>query len=278
MSMTTETVVIKGRHLGVRGVLLLVTLAIGLVFGSSRPVGESYTFKFANPTKNHSISLVTWNICVAGNKNARYPLDEFPLNFNQNALVNTKACNQAMLREINKRHLAEGFSPIVLPLSYGRLSPAMQVLVIVNAERTSRGLPPYVGVTTALMSDSLIGAKSGKDPNPSNADGNWIQFNSIWAGSYQNVLMADYDWMYNDGWAGSSNNTINIDCHSPSGRGCWGHREGILANYPVISNSELVAGAAVVTNGPSSLATPSIAAAFEEIQGPIRIAKALPNP
>ena len=256
---------------------LFTLVIVAFMVLTSGPVGDKYSQNIPNPSKNSSISDATWNICVAGKADAGFQLDYYPDSFNQNSIVNTKACDQAVLRDINARHRAEGVPPMTLPSNFESLSPSMQVIYVVNAERVSRNLPPYVGVLNSLNADSLIAAKAGNDPNPSKHDGNWLVYNSIWAGGYQSALLADYDWMYNDGWGGNSDNTINVDCTSARAQGCWGHREGILATYDPSGGTILLAGAAVVTSGPSSLSVPSYAAAFEQVQTPIKVDKILGN-
>ena len=227
---------------------LFAVVAVTLLVASSAPVGDKYTQNIPNPPSNSSISDSTWNICVAGRADAGYQLNYYPDSFNENSIVNTKACDQAVLKDINARHRQEGVPPITLPSNFESISPAMQVIYVVNAERQSRNLPPYIGVLNSLNRDSLIAAKAGNDPNPSKGDGNWLVYNSIWAGGYQSALLADFDWMYNDGWGGNSHDTINVDCTSARAQGCWGHREGILATYGPSSGTVLLAGAAVVTS------------------------------
>ena len=43
--------------------------------------------------------------------------------------------------------------------------------------------------------------------------------------------MADYVWMYDDGWGGAGN-TSNIVCTSSGAAGCWAHREELLGYDP----------------------------------------------
>jgi hypothetical protein len=64
------------------------------------------------------------------------------------------------------------------------------------------------------------------------------QYGSIWAGDF-GPLASDYDWMYNDGYS-QDGSGINVDCQSAHAKGCWGHRDNILATY---SQPTLSAGA-----------------------------------
>ena len=112
-----------------------------------------------------------------------------------------------------------------------------QILTVVNDERVDRGLPPIDYVTSQLDSYAQGGANAGSDPSfPSSLTGGApITFGgSIWAGGLTSVLEADYYWMYDDGYSGSS--TTNSACSLSNPSGCWGHRDIILhpfAELPV---------------------------------------------
>lgn len=254
-----------------------LVVVLGLVLDSSSPIGETYSAVLKNPAKNVLISQKAWDTCIVGYPNANIPVNEFPNDLNASELINTRACNKAVLAEINFRHYVEGYPPISLSKSYFSMPAPEQLLVVINEERTTRNLAPFVGVVSSLNEDSLLAAKRGVDPNPSSKDGSWSIYNSIWAGGYQSALLADFDWMYSDGWGGSVNNTINVDCTSSRSLGCWGHRQGILTAYPPSSGLILVAGSALVTNGSANLELPSWAAAFEQVpKSDVRINLDLP--
>ena len=245
--------------------LIIVALAVIVVISLRQSSGPVPSSSLPNPESNTSLSVRAWDTCIAGNPYANIPTNEYPNSFNPSQVINTPDCNAAVLTDINRRHAIEGYRPMTLPSDFGTLSPPEQLITVVNAERVSRHLPPYKAMLLSLDQDALRAANAGIDPNPSKADGNWTQYNSIWAGGYQTVLMADFDWMYNDGWGGSSSKTINVDCKSAKAKTCWGHRQVILAPYTLEPGDVLVAGGAVVTTGPSSLAVPSWAAAFESV-------------
>ena len=73
-------------------------------------------------------------------------------------------------------------------------------------------------------------------------------------------LEADYMWMYEDGWGGSSSSTPNLACTFAGALGCWGHRDQLLGfdgtyNFGVglhCTTCEMGTGFAVV-NGTGSL-------------------------
>ena len=107
-----------------------------------------------------------------------------------------------------------------------------QILTVVNDERIDRGLPPIDYVTSQLNAYAQGGANAGTDPTfPSSLTGGApITFGgSIWAGGLTSVLEADYYWMYDDGYSGSS--TTNSACSLSSPAGCWGHRDIELHEY-----------------------------------------------
>jgi hypothetical protein len=134
-------------------------------------------------------------------------------------LDNSAPCVQAALSEVNYARGAQGLGPMVLGASWAELSVPEQVLIVVNAERTARGLATYAGLNTELDHLAQMGiTRNGDPPLPSGAWGS-----SIWAGGYDNVLLADYAWMYSDGPGGQ-----NVECTNADSSGCFGHRAAIL--------------------------------------------------
>ena len=152
------------------------------------------------------------------------------------------ACQQAVLDAIDKARAAEGVGPLVLPTSYGSLSLAEQLLVLANLERVDRGLPGFAGLSDQLDGLALSGANANNDP----AGPAGTSWGSNWAGGEATALLADFDWMYDDG-VGSP----NMDCSAqqPSG-GCWDHRQNILGNY---GPHPSMGAAATTVNGVSSM-------------------------
>ncbi len=143
---------------------------------------------------------------------------------------NSRACTTYILAAINHARAVEGVAPMMLPNNWYTLSADEQMFVLTNLERTARGLPPYQGLVSALNHSAAAGAARNVDP--------WFVsgmtqqgFTSILADASPSPLAADYVWMYNDGWGGTSRNTSNVDCTSPGASGCWGHRHNILGVY-----------------------------------------------
>ncbi|MGH9104860.1 MAG: hypothetical protein ACRDZX_03305, partial [Acidimicrobiales bacterium] len=132
------------------------------------------------------------------------------------------ACQSAVLAAIDQARAGEGVGPLVVPSYYGDLTTAQQLLVLADHERVDRGLPGFTGLSSQLDALALQGATSDDDPDGPN-DSSW---GSNWAGGEASALLADYDWMYDDG-PGSP----NLDCTHSSSSGCWDHRQNILGDY-----------------------------------------------
>ena len=151
-------------------------------------------------------------------------------------------CQQAAVQAINQERAIEGVRPLSLPAGYNSLSTQRQLLVLADLERVDRGLPGFTGLSTRLDGLAEKGALSKSDPTGP-PEGNW---GSNWAGGESSALLADYDWMYDDG-AGSP----NIDCASTVDQGCWSHRRNILAYY---GPHPSMGAAAVSVDGMASMA------------------------
>jgi len=150
---------------------------------------------------------------------------------------NGSACIGSMLEAIDAAHAAEGIPPMVLPTNWYALSAPEQLFVVVDLERTERGLPPYVGLAAPLDAADQSAAAAAADPVYETAFGS-IQtagFGGVWAGGAEvsggAVLQADDAWMYQDGWGGAGA-TENEACTSPGAAGCWAHRDQILGYDP----------------------------------------------
>jgi hypothetical protein len=176
-----------------------------------------------NSTQSPSCS----NPCVqmVGPKSAARP--QFPT-FN-----GTPTCTRFVLRSLNTARSEESLPTIVLPTNWYLLKPQEQIFVIVDLERTARGLPPYLGLNEKLHVSAQTAAARATDPSyaPGFAAGLDPQGIAGMGGalaSGYSTLEADYMWMYEDGWGGSSLLTPNIACTFASALGCWGHRDQLL--------------------------------------------------
>ena len=136
------------------------------------------------------------------------------------------ACIGVELRAINHMHQLEGVAPMALPTNWARLSVPEQLFVVTDLERVDRGLPAYLGLNGALSAVAQVGALRNADPVPPPRLEGW-DVGSTWAGGAGNALMADFEWMYDDGPGGT-----NLDCRPPSWTYCWVHRDNILQRWP----------------------------------------------
>jgi hypothetical protein len=171
------------------------------------------------------------------------------------AAASAARCQDLVIEAIDHARQAEGVGPLVLPARYATLTTPRQLLVLADLERVSRGLPAFVGLSRPLDELAETGALTKSDP-----DG-WpgTSWGSNWAGGEGSALLADYDWMYDDG-AGSP----NLLCGHPSSAGCWAHRRNILGDYgpqPSMGAAEAVVGG--VTSITELFSSSSAAAAKE---------------
>jgi hypothetical protein len=145
-----------------------------------------------------------------------------------------KACNQLALTAIDRaRKALEKMGGMSFSRSaYARLTAAEQLFVVVNLERTERGLAPATVLSKSLNAIAQAGARAGRDPAVQNAlrrlpgGGRTVYAGATWSGGWVNPLGADYAWMYDDGPGGS-----NLDCRTASSKLCWGHRDILLTGF-----------------------------------------------
>jgi hypothetical protein len=151
--------------------------------------------------------------------------------------TNGVACTNYILAAINNARAIEGVHPMVLPSNWFSLSVPQQLFVLMDLERTARGLPAYLGINSALTTDAQHAAATNSDPSiaagfamANDAQGS-AGFGGAWSGGF-NPLAADYIWMYDDTWGGSAAKTSNIACTSAGAAGCWAHRDELLGSDP----------------------------------------------
>ncbi len=150
---------------------------------------------------------------------------------------NSVACTAYLLEAIDAARAVEGIGPMVLPSNWYQLSASEQLFVVLDLERTARGLPPYAGINAVLSREAQSAAQAQSDPSrapgfplATDAQG-YPALDGTWATGFS-VLAADYAWMYNDGWGGSASSTSNVDCTSANSSGCWSHRDELLGQDP----------------------------------------------
>jgi hypothetical protein len=150
-------------------------------------------------------------------------------------------CQQVVVHAIDRARAAEGVRPLELPSYYDSLPVAGQLLVLTDLERVDRGLAGFTGLSSKL--DALAEAAAISDDDPTGPSG--TAWGSNWAGGEGSALLADYDWMYDDG-PGSP----NMDCTSAVAGGCWDHRRNMLSNY---GPHPAMGAAATMVNGVTSM-------------------------
>ena len=90
-------------------------------------------------------------------------------------------------------------------------------------------LQPIGALCSYCDAAAVDGAAGSHDPYLSSPPPGFYGYTSNWAGGIANALVADYYWMYDDGYGGPGT-TFNFDCTSPTAPGCWGHRHDILVS------------------------------------------------
>ena len=144
-------------------------------------------------------------------------------------------CVSAVVAAIDNARADGGLGAMDLPTNWTSLSPAQQLFVATNLERTARGLPAISALAGALDVAAAQSAASGSDPVPPlGFPARWWTGN--WAGALGNPLEAMYYWMYDDGLG-----SPNVACTATDLSGCWGHRRNVLVQQ---SCTPCVAGAA----------------------------------
>ncbi len=139
------------------------------------------------------------------------------------------SCEMSIMGALNQGRDSLGFSNYQLPSGFYSLSPDSQILLLVNQDRTSYGLPPILGELPSLNGYARAGASYNSDPNVGanqvlNGVG-IVAVGSNWFGSTAptNALLVYYVWMYDDGFGSS-----NLSCPAPGFPGCWMHRDNML--------------------------------------------------
>jgi len=218
---------------------LAASLASVLAWSAASPVLASGLLPGNNPRSNIAPlpNFLQAGQCTqtSGTWSCTNPCVNSQLSFPQ--YTNDPACTAYILRAINSARRAEGVDPMVLPTNWFSLTPEQQLFVIADLERTARGLPPYLGLNNALNAEAHHAARADTDPglapgfavgvDPQGYDG----MGGTWASGFS-TLGADYFWMYDDGWGGSTSNTSNLACTSPTAPGCWAHRDELLGFDP----------------------------------------------
>jgi hypothetical protein len=137
----------------------------------------------------------------------------------------TGPCEEEALQAIDRARATENLGPMELPSDWPALTPAEELFVATNLERTARGLAPFEGIATALEPAAQAGANSGSDPVPPGSFPSDYWTSNAGEG-FASPLETLFTWMYDDG-----TNSPNADCRPGDTQGCWGHRDNILGSF-----------------------------------------------
>ncbi len=141
-----------------------------------------------------------------------------------------QTCTAFLARALARASVLDGAAPLTLPSNWAQLTVAEQLFVLADLERVDRGLPPYLGLTASLDAAAQRAARRGTDPSGTGTY-HAATWGGAWASGYS-PLVADYLWIYDDGWGGSTGATTNLACHAPGAPGCWRHRDALLGDEP----------------------------------------------
>ncbi len=133
----------------------------------------------------------------------------------------TTPCLQTTLQAVDHARSIEGIGPLRVPADFGSLAVPRQLLIVLDGERTARGLAPFAGLSPALGHLAATGAsEASAPPLPGHP---YSQPASVWIGGVANGLDADFSWLYDDG-PGSG----VPGCGDGGGSGCWADRQLLL--------------------------------------------------
>ena len=144
-----------------------------------------------------------------------------PANPPANGIFGFCASDAACANDMNgDRAAQENLAPLALPSNWSTLTQAEQIFVWTNLERTSRGEAAVPNLVNTYNAAVQAGVANDTDPSLANLPGH---SGAVWAGAFPTALGAMYGWLYDDGPGGA-----NLDCTTPTAKGCWGHRDNLL--------------------------------------------------
>ncbi len=170
------------------------------------------------------------------------PVPDYPAACAPIGADTTSTCLRITLEAIDAARAREDLRPMVLPSDFPRLTIPEQLFVAIDRERVDRGLPPFIGLDTALDATAQTGADSAQlPPRPGHTYTSTV---TEWIGAVDNGLDADYQWMYEDG-----PNSGVPGCSDTQSSGCWADRQSVLGR---LGSHHLVMGAGFDPSGDTS--------------------------
>lgn len=145
--------------------------------------------------------------------------------------VQSQACHSAELVSLIDAHAGEGLAAPSWPQSFWTLPYDEQLFILADEERVDRDLAPVEGISAGADRAARPGALDDNDPTLSfSRHPQLLAWASNWASDYS-AVSAEFDWMYNDG-VSSVPGQGNLDCQRRGAKGCWGHRDNTLIEFP----------------------------------------------
>jgi len=237
-------------------------VAIGVVFGvvfllpnSPSTKGTSQAPALKNPRVDVLPSPNFVNTCSDSNLDA------------------SGACLAAVISATTNVRASEGIRALSFDAaSFRKLTIGEQLFVLVDLERTARGIAPFVVLSSQLDQVALKAARSQVDPQMGvnavlTGSGPIVAWGSNWAGGTPSAAATNYYWMYEDG-RGSS----NVDCTPTTLKQCWGHRDNILEAFSAAAACSgrpvVLAMGAAEAPGDGTLPSPSFTELMSAACGP----------
>jgi hypothetical protein len=224
----------RTRQVAARLSVVALAVPVLLFTGSSRVVASGLHVApnpAANVTPSPNYEYSGTCSGTTGNWHCANPCVTTDLTFPAHS--NTPTCVDYVLTALDAARAGERLDALSLPTNWFSLSAPEQLFVLADLERTSRGLPPYLGLNATLSAAAQQAASDDADPVLAprftvarTADG-VARMGGAWA-SGMTTLGADFLWMYADGWGGSAAGTPNTACTSQGANGCWAHRDELL--------------------------------------------------
>ena len=145
-----------------------------------------------------------------------------------NKLDSTRACLAAVISATTNVRASEGIRALTFnDARFRKLTSAEQLFILVDLERTARGIAPFLFLSNQLDQVALEAARAQVDPKMGansvlTGSGPIVAWGSNWGADTSSAAAINYYWMYEDG------SGFNLDCSSKTPAKCWGHRDNIL--------------------------------------------------
>jgi hypothetical protein len=146
------------------------------------------------------------------------------------------ACASELVAALDTAQSFAGVPALVLPADFARTPPAEALMVLINAERRSWGLPAatFSGALDAVAAKAAANVADPTLPIVCCYGSIEAQESAPWTFSVSGLYLADYCWTFWDG------------AHSPNANGPFAHTEILLGDF---GPHPIMGAAAVATHG-----------------------------